>query len=211
MNRQQAADLQNEAEKLVNRNDSFHWPPRFVAGADVSVRKSEVYAAVVVMDFPGLTVVETAAARRPMEFVYIPGLLAFREAPALLEAFAKLSVKPDVVMVDGHGISHPRFFGLASHLGLALDIPTIGVAKSRLVGAAPEPENVKDAWTELLFKDQVVGRVLRSRAGVKPIYVSIGHGMTLDTATKIVMATLTRYRLPEPVRAAHMEAGKWRV
>ncbi|HSW52417.1 MAG TPA: deoxyribonuclease V [Sulfuricaulis sp.] len=180
-----------------------------VAGIDVGFEKrgTVTRAAVVVLDFPGLEPVEQAVARQPTRFPYVPGYLSFREAPAVLAALKQLRTRPDLLLCDGQGLAHPRRFGLACHLGLLLDIPSIGVAKSRLIGthgAVPEP---KGGWTALKDDGEVIGAVLRTRAGVKPVYVSVGHRISLATAIEYVMRCTTRYRLPETTRHAHRLAS----
>ncbi|MEW5762442.1 MAG: deoxyribonuclease V [Bacillota bacterium] len=180
-----------------------------VAGADVSFarEKQMVYAAVVALSYPSLAVLEVRTASLPATFPYVPGLLAFREGPALAEAFGALEAEPDVVLFDGHGIAHPRGLGIAAHFGLLLNRPTIGVAKSLLTGrcAAPAPE--RGATSPLINDGDVVGAAVRTRTGVRPVYVSPGHLMDVATAVRLVLAFCTRYRLPEPVRLAHHAAN----
>ena len=137
----------------------------------------------------------------------MPGLLSFRELPVVLEALEQLSTPPDLVLCDGQGIAHPRRFGIACHLGLLTDIPSIGVAKSRLCGTHEQPPNQRGAWTPLYLGEEVIGAVLRTRCGVKPLYISPGHRISLDTAIRMVMACCTRYRLPETTRYAHRLAS----
>ena len=149
---------------------------------------------------------DTATARAKPEFPYIPGFLAFREVPVILKAFEKLRPVPDLLVVDGHGLAHPRFCGLACHLGVTLDTPSIGCAKSRLVGEYREPDNARESATYLIFQKRAVGRVVRTREGVKPVYISIGHKIDLDKAVEFVLRMTGRYRLPEPVRLAHKAA-----
>jgi deoxyribonuclease V len=174
-----------------------------VAGVDMSVREDRVWAAVVVLALPDLTVVDQARWEGPVVFPYVPGLLSFREAPAVLAALAELQVWPDLIMADAQGIAHPRRLGLASHLGVLLEKPTVGVAKSRLTGRAAEPDQSRGAWTPLMDRGEQVGVVLRTRPNVSPVYVSVGHRITLDEAVAWTMRCTTRYRLPEPTRLAH--------
>jgi deoxyribonuclease V len=183
--------------------------PHFIAGVDISVNRwaKTGTGAVVVLSYPSLEPVEIQTVTNRIEFPYIPGLLSFREAPLLLAACEKLTVTPDLVMVDGQGIAHPRRMGLASHLGLCLDIPTIGCAKSRLCGTHEEPGNEAGSYTVLLDNGEVIGAVLRTRTGVKPVYVSIGHRIDLHSAVSRVLACCRGYRLPEPTRLAHQAAG----
>lgn len=180
-----------------------------VAGIDVGFEKhgSVTRAAVVVLDFPGLAPVEQVVARRPTCFPYVPGYLSFREVPAVLAAMKKLRTRPELLLCDGQGLAHPRRFGLACHLGLLLDIPSIGVAKSRLIGVHAEVPEPKGGWTALEDDGEVIGAVLRTRAGVKPVYVSVGHRISLVTAIDYVLRCTTRYRLPETTRHAHRLAS----
>jgi deoxyribonuclease V len=185
-------------------------PVRRVAGVDVGFEQGGAVtrAAVVVLEFPALRIVDSVLARAPTRFPYVPGLLSFRELPAVLDAFAQLETAPDLVLCDGQGIAHPRRLGIASHLGLWLDLPTIGVAKSRLVGTHGEVPAEKGGWCPLLHREERIGAVLRTRAGVSPLYISPGHGVTLETAIDYVLACTTRYRLPETTRAAHRLASQ---
>jgi deoxyribonuclease V len=203
-----AIALQQQLRVRVERRDRLA-PVRFVAGLDVGFERDEtvVRAAVAVLSFPDLRLADQAVARRPVGFPYIPGLLSFRETPALLEALAKLGQAPDLLLCDGQGLAHPRRFGLACHLGLLADIPSIGVAKSLLIGThAPLPA-ARGAWRPLLHQDEVIGAALRTRRGVAPVYVSIGHRISLETALDFVLACAPRYRLPETTRAAHRLAS----
>jgi deoxyribonuclease V len=161
-------------------------------------------AVVVVLAFPSLEVMETAIAWAPVAFPYVPGLLSFREGPAVLAAYAKLTIEPDVLLCDGQGYAHPRRLGLASHLGVVLDRPTIGCAKSRLIGHYEEPDDVFGAATPLVDRDEVVGAVVRTRPGHKPLFVSPGHKISAETAIAITLACCREGRfLPEPTRLAH--------
>ena len=182
---------------------------RTVAGTDVGFerRGAIARAAVAVLSFPGLELVDYAVVRRPARFPYVPGLLSFREMPALLAALDRLRVKPDLILCDGQGLAHPRRFGIACHLGVTCGIPTIGVAKSRLIGEHGEPMQRRGAWVPLRDKGETIGAVLRSRAGTRPIYVSIGHRLSLPVAVRYVMACTTRFRLPETTRWAHRLAS----
>jgi deoxyribonuclease V len=201
----EAVAIQEELRHDVVRTGSLK-NVRLIAGADVSYAKKAVtmYAAVVVVAWPSGDVVEEVTAERPAEFPYIPGLLSFREMPALLAAFEKLRAKPDVIIYDGQGIAHPRGFGIASHLGVLLDVPTVGCAKSRLVGEHAEPGPDKGAQTPLVLDGKVIGAVVRARANVKPVFVSVGHKVGLRSAVRLVLDCATRYRLPEPTRLAHV-------
>jgi deoxyribonuclease V len=180
-----------------------------VAGVDVGFERDGAVtrAAVAVLSFPGLEFVDEAVVRRPTRFPYVPGLLSIREAPAVLAAFAQLRVAPDLILYDGQGIAHPRRFGIASHVGLLLDTPSIGVAKTRLVGEHRAPPDRRGAWAPLRDAGETIGAVLRTRVGVKPLYVSIGHRVSLAAAVRWTMACVTRYRLPETTRWAHRLAS----
>jgi deoxyribonuclease V len=211
---QEAMALQSALRDRVVRSDRFG-AVRRVAGVDVGFEQDGrvTRAAVAVLDYPGLALAEQAVVRVPTRFPYVPGLLSFREAPAVLAAFERLRLAPDLILYDGHGIAHPRRFGIASHVGLLLDCPSIGVAKSRLVGVERMPANRRGAWTPLHDasagggRTATIGAVLRTRAGVKPLYVSIGHRLSLESAVRWTMACVTRYRLPETTRWAHRLAS----
>lgn len=186
-------------------------PVRRVAGVDVGFEAggSVTRAAVVVLDYPSLRPLSEALVRQPTRFPYVPGLLSFREIPAVLAALAELPEAPDLLLCDGQGIAHPRRLGIAAHLGLLVDIPSIGVAKSRLCGHHGEVPVEKGGWTPLTDDDEVIGAVLRTRTGVKPLYISPGHRISLETALDYVMGCLTRYRLPETTRLAdRLASGK---
>ena len=183
--------------------------PRFIAGVDISAGKARQVAtgAVVVLNYPELKLVETKVAQGKLNFPYIPGLLSFRESPLILDACQRLTIIPDLILVDGQGIAHPRRMGLASHLGLFLDTPTIGCAKSRLCGSHEMPDEEPGSYTEIIDKGETIGAALRTKPGVKPVYVSIGHRVDLQTAIYWVMNCCRGYRLPEPTRLAHLAAG----
>ena len=185
---------------------------RLVAGADVSYDRGSpvLYAAVVVFDADSLEIVEIGAATLRATFPYVPGYLSFRELPPLLAAFEKLRTRPDLVLCDGHGRAHPRRFGLACHLGVALDLPTIGCAKSRLGGEHREPGARRGAHAVLRDGPEVIGEVLRTRVGVAPVYISVGHRVSLATARRLVLRLTPRFRIPEPIRAAHAEVNRLR-
>jgi len=179
--------------------------PRTVAGVDVGYSRATdlCCAAAVLWDVEQGEVIETAQASGRATFPYVPGLLTFREGPHALAALERLRTQPDVLLFDGQGQAHPRRMGIAAHLGVILDAPTIGCAKSRLVGDHDEPGQERGAWSELMHKGVCVGRALRTRAGVKPVFVSAGHRTDIESATRVVMACVTRFRLPEPTRLAH--------
>ncbi|MBE9170969.1 deoxyribonuclease V [Pleurocapsales cyanobacterium LEGE 06147] len=176
----------------------------YVAGVDVGFKDnySITKAAVAVLSYPNLELVETAIASLPTTFPYIPGFLSFRELPAVLAALEQLKTTPDLILCDGQGLAHPRRLGIACHLGVLIDLPTIGVGKSLLVGKHEEVPPQKGSWTPLIHRGETIGVVLRSRINVKPIYISIGHKISLTTAINYVMGCLTKYRLPETTRWA---------
>ncbi len=175
-----------------------------VAGADVALdlARGRAIAGVIVYRFPQMTEVERAWAVRPLTFPYVPGLLTFREAPALLAAFAKLRHDPDVIFFDGHGYAHPRRFGIACHLGLLLDCPSIGCAKSLLIGAHREPGVASGSRAPLRENGETIGMALRTRAGVKPVYISTGHRISLRRAVTLTLAACDGFRIPRPTREA---------
>lgn len=177
-----------------------------IAGVDASFGREVIHAAVVLLAYPSLESIEQATAQLPLSFPYVPGLLSFREAPAILAALEQLGTSPDVLLVDGHGYAHPRRFGLACHLGVWLDIPSIGCAKTILVGKQAPLEETVGSSAELLDDGEVIGLAVRTRQKVKPVYVSIGHRVDLDSAMRIVLACRRGYRLPEPARLAHKVA-----
>ena len=205
------ADARRLQESLAGEVDTSAMigPYQTVAGADVSYNKFDprLFAAVVVMNAATLEVIETVGVASHARFPYVPGLLSFREAPAVLEAFRQLQTRPDVVLYDGQGFAHPRRIGIASHLGLWLGIPTIGCAKSRLCGEHDEPGPNRGDRSSLSDGDETIGSVLRTRARVKPMYISSGHRCDLESAVSVVLANATRYRLPEATRLAHGEVN----
>ncbi len=204
----EAIKLQKELAGEVSRTGSIT-NPRLIAGVDISVNRwaKTGTAAAVVLGYPTLEPVEIKVVTDRLNLPYIPGLLSFREAPLILAACEELTVTPDILMVDGQGIAHPRRMGLASHLGLFLDIPAIGCAKSRLCGRHDEPGNEAGSYAELLDNGEVIGAVVRTRTSVKPVYVSIGHKVDLPAAIHWVLTCCRGYRLPEPTRLAHQAAG----
>ncbi|HUW20900.1 MAG TPA: deoxyribonuclease V [Sedimentisphaerales bacterium] len=179
--------------------------PRLGAGLDCAFSRDGtiIVACAVVLKVPDFELIETTTALRKVTFPYIPGLLSFREAPACIAAVQKLSSAPDVFIIDGQGVAHPRRLGLAAHLGLFFDKPTVGCAKSRLTGEFAEPPIEKGAYSVLKDNNEVIGAVLRTRTNVKPVFVSVGNKCLLNDAIQIVLACTTRYRLPEPARLAH--------
>jgi len=195
------------AKKVMTDDEGIN--PHLIAGVDISSSDSRGIArgAVVVLNYPELDLVEVKTVEREVTLPYIPGLLSFREAPLILAACEELSSVPDLVLVDGQGIAHPRRLGLASHLGLFLDVPTIGCAKSRLCGVHKLVEEKVGFYTQLIDDGQVIGAVLKTKLRTKPIYVSIGHKISLNSAIKWVLNCCRGYRLPEPTRLAHLAAG----
>ncbi|MDN3556503.1 deoxyribonuclease V [Halomonas maura] len=214
----EAIGLQRRLAGRVERVDRLD-PVQHIAGVDIGFEQGGeiTRAGVVVLAWPpaaegAFAVVEQAVHREPTRMPYIPGLLSFREVPAALAAFEKLTIRPGLVMVDGQGIAHPRRLGVASHLGLWLDLPTIGVAKTRLVGRHAEPGPERGDWAPLQDDGpgggEIIGAVLRSRQGVKPVYVSPGHRLCLETAVGWVVACLGKTKLPEPTRLADRLASR---
>ena len=182
---------------------------RLVAGVDVSVKENRSQAAVVVLSFPELRPLETVRSERPTPFPYIPGLLSFREGPVLEEAFAKLRLEPDVFVFDGMGIAHPRRIGIASHMGLWLERPSIGCGKTLLTGRYRDLGAEKGAWAPLIDRGDVIGAAVRTRAGTNPVFISPGHLADLPSAIELVLRCSPRFRLPEPIRFAHKAAGEF--
>ncbi|MBA2368257.1 MAG: deoxyribonuclease V [Candidatus Protochlamydia sp.] len=210
-----AHTAQKEMAEKVSLIDEVKHPINTIAGMDVSNTPFDpeqmIFGAVVVASYPSLTILETATESIKQTFPYVPGLLGFREVPSLINAFSKLSLLPDLIMVDGHGISHPRGLGVASHLGVLLDIPTIGVAKSILVGkpASPLPEE-PGSMVSLLWKGKEIGMLLRTKKRCSPLIISTGHKITLKSAVELVISCQKRHRLPEPTRYAHLAANACR-
>ncbi|MEQ8231481.1 MAG: deoxyribonuclease V [Gammaproteobacteria bacterium] len=205
----EAAQRQRELAGQVVAVDRFS-AIRRIAGIDAAFPDDgEVTrVAVVVMSYPGLEQLDSVVLEQPTRFPYVPGLLSFREVPAMLAALARLTRTPDVILCDGHGRAHPRRFGSACHLGLLSGIPTIGVGKSRLCGMHEDPDIERGAHTPLLHNDETIGAVVRTRRKVSPVYVSVGHGVTLESAIDLVLDCAPRFRLPEPIRAADRLASE---
>jgi deoxyribonuclease V len=202
----EAMDIQRQLRGRV-RVEPLDRPPEIVAGVDVSVKGAQARAAVVLLSYPDLSPFEVATAVQPVSFPYLPGLLAFREGPVVLAALERLHDRPDVLMFDAQGLAHPRRMGLAAHLGVLLDLPAVGCAKSCLCGTYVEPDERKGSWSPLVDEGEVIGAVVRTRDGVQPLYVSVGHRVDLETAVALVVECASRYRLPEPARWAHRAAG----
>ena len=218
----EARQIQLELRQRMELRDRLP-PIRWVAGADVALdlRRRRAIAGIIVYNFPELAEVERATAERPLTFPYVPGLLSFREVPVLLAAFERLEQEPDLLFYDGHGYSHPRRFGIACHLGVLFDRPTIGCAKSRLIGSHAEPGRRAGQWTPLVdapggrsMPGETIGAVLRTRDSVKPIFVSQGHRISLERALELVLAVSDGYRIPRPTREADhfveaVKRGEW--
>lgn len=204
---EQARELQEDLRKRV-QVVPLKVEPRYVAGVDAAFSKNMVYAAACLYRYPELTLLEQASAAEKLRFPYVPGFLSFREGTAIIAAIRKLTVKPDLILVDGQGIAHPRGIGIASHLGVLLNIPAIGCAKTRLVGEFKEPGRRKGSWSELAYKGRIVGAVLRTKNSVRPLFVSAGHNIDLDNAIRITLNCADKYRIPEPLRCADMLSKK---
>jgi deoxyribonuclease V len=209
----EAIALQKELAGQVVVRDVLPRPVRRVAGVDVSYQRGgrRFFAAVVVLDLPDMTLVDEVTACDRTPFPYVPGLLSFRELPVVLQAFRRVHTVPEAVLVDGQGIAHPRRLGLASHLGLWLNVPTIGCAKSRLCGEHDNPGPHRGDRAALCLDGATVGHVLRTRDNVRPLFISPGHLVDVPSATALVLRCLTRYRLPEPTRLAHRLANRCRL
>lgn len=213
---EEAQAAQKEMGEKVLAEDVINKPINYIGGMDVSNTpfdpEERIFGAAIVLSYPFLSVVQTATQANRQTFPYIPGLLGFREVPTLIQAYQQLSLVPDITMVDGHGISHPRGLGVASHLGVLLDIPTIGVAKSILVGspAGPLSEEI-GSMVPLLWKGKEIAMMVRTKKRCSPLIISVGHKVSLPTATQLVLQCLTKYRLPEPTRCAHLAANKCRT
>jgi deoxyribonuclease V len=211
---EEATQIQNSllppatAAHLITENEI-----QTIAGCDVSYAKTEnrLYASAVLLSYPELELLESAYSISTAEFPYIPGLLAFREGPPLLDALGQLETGADLVILDGHGVAHPRAFGIASHVGMLLDKPTMGVAKSILCGQYSEPAMTRGSCSPLMGQNKQIGKVVRTKSGVKPVFVSVGMKIALDEATRIVLACCSSYRLPEPLRQAHILSNKLRA
>ncbi len=199
----EAAEEQRRLRCRVVAGDRFG-PIHRVAGLDAHYAPTAglVWAAAAVLSFPKLVLIESALASAPLRFPYVSGYLSYREAPAMLEVLSVLRDRPDMLLIDGQGLAHPRRLGLACHVGVLADLPTIGVAKSRLVGEGEEPGPERGAWAPLLDHGETIGAVLRTRRQTRPLYVSTGHRVGLASAIDMVLACTPRFRLPEPIRIA---------
>ena len=202
----EARQIQNELRNEVISEDRFG-DIKTVAGVDLGFKKDIARASVVVLSFPELQLIDGVLVESPVPFPYIPGLLSFRETPPLLKAFDRLNTEPDLIIADGQGIAHPRRFGIASHLGLILDRPTVGCAKSRLWGRHKQPNDEAGSIEYLYDKGEIIGAAVRTRSNVNVVYVSVGHRISLDSAIRLTLACCRRYRLPETTRYAHQAAA----
>lgn len=198
----EAETIQEGLRPLLDLTGPGPRHPGRVAGVDVAYRGDRLAAAVAVLDGSTLEVVEQVVVGGRVTFGYVPGLLAFREIPAVVDALERLSAPPDLVVCDGYGLAHPRRFGLACHLGVLTGLPTIGVGKTAFVGTHTAPAAERGSWSDLLLDGDVVGRVLRTRPGVRPVFVSVGHRVDLDTACRNVLTLTPRHRLPETTRVS---------
>lgn len=201
----EAESLQLTLRQLVVREDRIPSAIALVAGVDVAYEKNgdSVFAAVVVLDATTFEVVGTATSRVTVAFPYVPGLFSFRELPPLCDALHKLETSPDLIVCDGQGVAHPRRCGLASHLGLLFDVPTIGCGKTRLIGDYSRPAPNRGSYSDLVDHNEVIGSVLRTQDGVKPLFVSVGHRVSLPTARRWILRLAPEYRQPEPIRRAN--------
>jgi deoxyribonuclease V len=203
----EAVELQRTLAGHIRLTEEYG-PLETVAGIDVGIRGEVMRAAVVVLRMPGMGEIDRAVAEAPLTFPYVPGLLSFREVPVILLALERLQVVPDVLMFDGQGYAHPRRLGIASHVGVLLDHPTVGCAKSRLHGRYKEPAPERGSIEPLMDAEETIGMVVRTRTRVRPVYVSAGHRISLQGAVDLVLACGTGYRLPEPTRRAHKAASE---
>lgn len=196
------------AEKVLRETTFDPATVSTVAGVDVGFRNDIAHAAIVVLSYPDLELVDQAVGQAPVTFPYVPGLLTFREGPSVLHALERLTTWPDLLIFDGHGVAHPRRIGLAAHIGVILDHPSIGCAKSRLIGTHDEPGGAVGDWVPLTDSGEIIGAVVRTRAKVKPLFVSTGHRVDLTTAIAVVLGCNRGYRLPETTRLAHKLASE---
>lgn len=203
VNPKEAIKIQKDLKSNISLKKSFSKIEK-IAGADVSYYQNNMIAGVIIFEFPNLKIIESQSFISPVNFPYVPGLLTFREGPSLLEAFKKVKNEPDVILFDGQGIAHPRRMGIATHLGLFLDKPTIGCAKSRLSGKYTSVGEKKGDYALLKEGEEILGAVLRTRREVKPIFISPGHKINLPNSIEIVLKCIIKYRLPLPVREAHI-------
>lgn len=209
----EAESIQRELAESVEARNRIRGDMRLIAGLDVAYETGgdRVFAAVVVMDLESQETIETAVEVDTITFPYVPGLFSFRELPPLSKALSKLQTSPDLLVCDGQGVAHPRRFGLASHVGVLFDVPAIGCGKSCLLGEYNEPASDRGSQSPLCDGDEVVGTVLRTQAGVKPLFVSVGHRVSLDTASNWILRLADQYRQPEPIRRVNQLANEERA
>ena len=210
---QQALKIQKELANQVSQENRLRTAPQWIAGADISLTlgSEEAFAGIVILNARTLEIADEYFIKGKIDFPYIPGLLSFREAPLLLKLFKKVSPAPQLIFFDGQGVAHPRKLGLASHMGLFLNCPTIGCAKSRLTGTYREPGLKKGCRSRLTDPhNNTLGTVLRTRENCKPVFISVGHQINLETAVRWAMKCTTRYRIPEPTRLAHIRVNDFR-
>lgn len=207
----EAKRLQEVLQQRV-RVEPLSRPPRLIAGVDVSMQRfsNHLFGGVVVMSYPDLAILETACAEYDTKFPYIPGYLSFREIPVLQKAFQKLRTQPDLICVDGQGIAHPRRFGIASHLGVLLDVPTIGFAKSLLYGNGKMPDGTRGSFAYLYQGGDILGARVRTKDNVTPMIISPGHRITVDESIKYALTLVRMHRIPEPTRNAHTVVNEYR-
>lgn len=206
-NYEEAIKLQQKLRKSLVLKDEFD-KLDYIGGVDTSVFKQGILAVIVVLEYITFNLVDISYSVLDVNFPYIPGFLSFREGPAILEAWKKLKIEPDLLVFDGQGIAHPRGLGIASHVGLVLNVPSIGCAKSLLVGEYREPSEKKGSFEYIYFEGQKIGAVVRTKDNVKPVFVSPGHRVSLETSVNVILKTTTKYRIPEPVRLAHIYSKK---
>jgi deoxyribonuclease V len=208
-----AVELQKQLAAEVVTQDRFAGPVMTVAGLDLGhdAKTNMSRSIVAVLNFPELELVESAEAVLPTVFPYVPGLLSFRETPVAIKALEKLNTAPDLLMVDGQGFAHPRRFGVACHVGVLADVPTIGVAKSILVGKHEDPGNERGSRADLIHRGESIGVVLRTKDNVRPLFISVGHRIRLETSVEFTLRCVTKYRQPEPTRVADKMASYRKV
>lgn len=206
---EKARRLQHFLSKKIVRKDCLSDPVRYVAGVDIAYTDQYSIGAVAVLDYDSTKLIEKETSQQRTRFSYVPTFLSFRELPPAISAIKKLRTKPDVFLVDGHGVAHPQRLGFASHLGLVLDAPTIGVAKNFLCGEIINDGN--EVWKPIVHEGEIIGGAVYTRHDAKPVYVSVGNKISLKTAVSIVLRCTRKYRIPEPLREAHIAAQKRKI